>query len=73
MIEPRSSNVHWRKSSHSGSQSNCIEVARIADQIFVRDSKQPDGAFLAVSSRAWAEFLCVAEMMVPVLGRGTTP
>jgi hypothetical protein len=36
--------VRWRKSSRSGSQSNCVEVAHTLD--LVRDSKNPDGPVL---------------------------
>ncbi|MFC6884588.1 MULTISPECIES: DUF397 domain-containing protein [Actinomadura] len=46
----------WRKSSRSGtggSQSDCVEVARGARNIGVRDSKDPDGPRLALSPAAW--------------------
>jgi hypothetical protein len=47
----------WRKSSHSGSGNNCVEVARVAGGCAVRDSKDPDGARLAFGSGAWTAFV----------------
>ncbi|NEA27842.1 DUF397 domain-containing protein [Actinomadura bangladeshensis] len=53
---------HWRKSSHSGSQSqNCVECARLPSGhhvvIGVRDSTDPDGPRLALSREAWGALL----------------
>lgn len=36
----------WRKSSHSGSESNCVELAGTLDAL--RDSKNPAGPVLHV-------------------------
>jgi hypothetical protein len=37
----------WLRSSHSGAQGNCVELARVAgDRVAVRDSHQPDGPAL---------------------------
>ncbi|TMR07048.1 DUF397 domain-containing protein [Actinomadura soli] len=45
------SNVKWRKSSHSGSNSgDCVELARLVGAVAVRDSKDPDGAVLLVAA-----------------------
>jgi hypothetical protein len=47
----------WRKSSHSDSSGNCVEVAE-ADAIGVRDSKQDGhGPTLEFSPIAWRKFL----------------
>ncbi|MFI6452153.1 DUF397 domain-containing protein [Streptosporangium amethystogenes] len=35
-------NAVWRKSSLSGSGNNCVEVARVKNRYFVRDSKSLD-------------------------------
>ncbi|MZD04264.1 DUF397 domain-containing protein [Streptomyces sp. SID5785] len=46
----------WRKSSYSGDQGNCVEVADgVHDVVPVRDSKQPTAA-LVFSTHAWAAF-----------------
>ena len=45
----------WRKSSRSGSTGGeCVEVARKGSVNAVRDSKNPDGGFLALRLDAWA-------------------
>ena len=38
----------WRKSSHSGTEANCVELAASA----VRDSKNPDGPVLSIDVTA---------------------
>jgi hypothetical protein len=47
----------WRKSSYSGSQGSCVEVAGDAQAIMVRDTTDRDGATLSVPSSAWSRFL----------------
>jgi hypothetical protein len=37
---------HWRKSSFSGSQGNCVELAKTAEGIAVRNSNHPDAGTL---------------------------
>lgn len=54
---PILSRAQWRKSSHSGSNGNCVEVARLADAIAVRDSKDADGPHLTFTSNDWGRFL----------------
>lgn len=51
----------WRKSSYSsGSGDDCVEVADCPTTLHVRDSKNPDGPQLALSPRAWTEFVAYA-------------
>jgi hypothetical protein len=40
--------VRWRKSSHSGQDTECVELAHTGDA--VRDSKNPVGPALTVST-----------------------
>lgn len=50
--------VHWRRSSHSGDQGNCVEVARLADgRIGVRDSKHPDAGTLVFAAAEFGGFI----------------
>jgi hypothetical protein len=52
------SRAEWRKSSYSGQQGNCVEVARnLAGIVAVRDSKNPDGPKLTVIPDAWRTFI----------------
>jgi len=58
MTEIDLSRAEWRKSSYSGQDGNCVEVARnLPGPVAVRDSKEPDGARLVVSRETWRAFL----------------
>jgi hypothetical protein len=46
----------WRKSSYSGSQANCVEVANAAGLVNVRDTKNHQGPAITVSADAWRRF-----------------
>ncbi|WP_433338215.1 DUF397 domain-containing protein [Spirillospora sp. CA-294931] len=47
--------IEWRKASRSGTSDNtsCVEVANLAGNIGVRDSKDPQGPKLAVTRANW--------------------
>lgn len=47
--------VRWKKSSRSGANTNCVEVANHLDA--VRDSKNPTGPVLAVGQVQLTAFL----------------
>jgi hypothetical protein len=43
----------WRKSSYTGDNGDCVEVAWPDQRTAVRDSKQPAGPSLAFPTDAW--------------------
>jgi Domain of unknown function (DUF397) len=48
----------WVKSSYSGPQGNCVEVARLADGgVAMRHSRHPDGPALVFTGAEWEAFL----------------
>ncbi|MEW2380888.1 DUF397 domain-containing protein [Micromonospora sp. NPDC047707] len=46
----------WRKSSHSGDEGACVEIATLPRVVGVRDSKDPAGPVLLFPPHAWASF-----------------
>ena len=53
-----SSKGYWRKSSFSGSNGDCVEVAFLAsDHVGVRDSKATAGPYLRFPPSAWTAFV----------------
>lgn len=46
--------AQWRKSSYSGGDNDCVELAELDDGIAIRDSKCPERAVLVIA-RAHAE------------------
>ncbi|WP_431945881.1 DUF397 domain-containing protein [Micromonospora marina] len=47
----------WRKSSRSGSEGNCVEVAGFTDAVGVRDTKDRQGPALSFNPAAWTRFV----------------
>lgn len=48
-------NTHWRKSSYSTGTGNCVELALMAEDVLLRDTKSPESGTLAGSRGAWQE------------------
>lgn len=46
----------WRKSTRCGN-ATCVEVAKVADQYLIRDSKRPDAATLSFTEEEWVAFV----------------
>jgi hypothetical protein len=50
--------ARWRKSTRSSNQGNCVEVAdNLPGVVYVRDSKDPDGAVLTFEPDSWRAFI----------------
>jgi hypothetical protein len=47
----------WRKSTYSGGNGSCVEVADLGTAVAVRDSKDRTGPKLIVTPDAWRGFL----------------
>ena len=56
MGETRTARTWWRKSSYSGGDNNCVEIATTGANVAVRDSKNPGGGVLSFSPGAWQAF-----------------
>lgn len=52
--------VRWQKSTHSGGNGDCLEMATSGDIRYVRDSKDPTGPALAFSDAAHSSFIAAA-------------
>jgi Domain of unknown function (DUF397) len=58
MISPDLSAADFRKSSLSGGNNDCVEVAtNLPGLVAIRDSKNTSGPMLTFSPTAWSNFL----------------
>jgi hypothetical protein len=51
------SGATWRKSSHSASTGDCVELAHSEDVFGIRDSKNADGPVLVLRAECGLTFL----------------
>jgi hypothetical protein len=51
----------WRKSRHSMTNGNCVEIAADTDAVFVRDTTDRAGAMMRYPAKAWRAFLAAAK------------
>jgi hypothetical protein len=47
----------WTKSSHSATSSECVQTRLDGDEVWVRDSKDPDGPVLKFTGPEWDAFV----------------
>nr|WSZ98049.1 DUF397 domain-containing protein [Streptomyces sp. NBC_00857] len=55
---PGITSAPWRRSSHSGANGNCVEMAAVSDDsVLIRDSKQPGPQARFRARGAWERFI----------------
>lgn len=53
----RYSALTWRKSSASGGDGACVEIARLGSSVLVRNSRNESGVVLVLTSAQWRGLL----------------
>lgn len=61
MATQGASALQWRKARRSVNNGACVEVATVSGQIFVRDSKDPNGPMIRYSGHPWHIFVMGAK------------
>lgn len=54
-------NIEWRKARRSANNGACVELAPVAGQILIRDSKDQNGPVIGYSKHSWRRFVAVAK------------
>jgi hypothetical protein len=57
MFASVSQSLHWRKSTRSAGNGQCVEVAMLPNSIAMRDSKDPEGPHLHFPAASWLGFV----------------
>ncbi|HEY8373102.1 MAG TPA: DUF397 domain-containing protein [Pseudonocardiaceae bacterium] len=47
----------WRKSSYSGQNNACVEIAGLTHGAAVRDSKNPTSGYIVITAQQWTAFI----------------
>lgn len=65
IVDAEASGLAWTKSSFSGGNNNCLEVAHGLHGVMpVRDSKNPTGPALVIPAGAWTSFVVAVKTSV---------
>jgi hypothetical protein len=54
---PNPAPIRWFTSSRSSGNGACVEVARMAAAVMIRDSKDPYGPTISVDPGCWRSFI----------------
>ncbi|MFE6161846.1 DUF397 domain-containing protein [Streptomyces sp. NPDC056486] len=57
MSNESSSGLFWRRSSYSGADGECVEIAFVRKAVIVRDSQNPSEPGVVFSVERWQAFL----------------
>lgn len=56
-MRQESTSRHWSKSQQCAGGPNCVEISWDATEVWVRDSKDPEGSVLRFTHSEWAAFI----------------